>query len=62
MIKSFAADGVFRHGIFRLGTGYQPDTLVVTANRFEQPRAALCRQLLPSDASGYRPLAVDLGQ
>lgn len=28
---------MFRHGIFRLGTGYQPDTLVVTANRFQQP-------------------------
>ncbi len=41
MIKSFAADGVFRHGIFRLGTGYQPDTLVVTANRFEQPRSTV---------------------
>ena len=32
---------MFRHGIFRLGTGYQPDTLVVTANRFEQPRSTV---------------------
>ncbi len=34
-----------------------PDTLVVTANRFEQPRSTV----LAPDASGYRPLAVDLG-
>ena len=39
--KSFAADGVFCHSLFRLGTGYQPDTLVVTANRFEQPRSTV---------------------
>lgn len=38
-----------------------PDTLVVTANRFEQPRSTV---LAPTtvDPSGYRPLAVDLGQ
>ncbi len=46
MIKSFAADGVFRHGIFRLGTGYQPgysSLLLTVLNN----RAALClRQLL----------------
>ena len=41
MIKSFAADGMFCHSLFRLGTGSSPDTLVVTANRFEQPRSTV---------------------
>lgn len=37
-----------------------PDTLVVTANRFEQPRSTCTNHRC--DPSGYRPLAVDLGQ
>lgn len=39
-----------------------PDTLVVTANRFEQPRKHCACANYCCDASGYRPLAVDLGQ
>lgn len=39
-----------------------PDTLVVTANRFEQPRSTVLAPTTCCDASGYRPLAVDLGQ
>ena len=35
--KSFADDGFIRHGIFRLGADSNSDTLVVTANRFQQP-------------------------
>lgn len=39
-----------------------PDTLVVTANRFEQPRSTVACTNHRCDPSGYRPLAVDLGQ
>lgn len=39
-----------------------PDTLVVTANRFEQPRSTVLAPTTVVDPSGYRPLAVDLGQ
>lgn len=39
-----------------------PDTLVVTANRFEQPRSTVLAPIHRRDPSGYRPLAVDLGQ
>ncbi len=41
MIKSFAADGVFRHSLFCWAQDTSPDTLVVTANRFEQPRSTV---------------------